>query len=970
MNESFNVLIVEDDPVSRLLLEKPLTNAGYSVTSVQDGQEALKAFQDRFYPIVLTDWLMPGLDGLALCRAIRETVTEGYVFVILLTGKSALEDIVLGFEAGVDDYLTKPFNSLELIARLNTGKRVLNLEMSRRKAEKEIRQYSEGLEAMVLERTEQLRNSEERYRTILESIEDGYYEADLFGRLRFFNDATCSISGYAKDELMGKNARWLTNKESARKLYGAYRRVFVTGRPVKRIEWPLQCKSGEIRFLENSVSLMRDATGKPCGFRGMIRDVTERRVLENELIEKRKLAEEANRAKSEFLANLSHEIRTPLNGIIGMSELAMETCQDPDQSKLLKTIESEANSLYELINNILDLSKIEAKRMELDRVAFNLGVMIEDLSANMSMRARRKGLDFNTFLASDAPLQLMGDPGRLRQILTNLLVNALKFTHEGSIALRVAMVEDQPDTVTLKFTVEDTGIGIAPEKKDLIFERFTQADGSTTRKYGGTGLGTTISKQLAELMGGRIGLESEAGKGSCFWFTAVIEKDTRRAVESEGMGPALENLKVLLVNVDSSKRLSLVQHLSSWGCRFKTESSGTRAFAALREAADAGDPFSVVVTGNLTSDIDAFELSRKIRMKPEFERLGIMILLTNGMPGDADRCRQIGIDGYLTGEIEPESLKQAIPFIFAQAKNYQGGGERNLVTRYTISESKAHRRQVRVLLVEDYLTNQQLAMNHLRRAGYEVDLAENGLEAVSAFERTSYDLILMDMQMPVMDGYKAAKAIRGLEQALRNTAGASGRSPRIPIIATTANAMEGDRELCLQAGMDDYITKPLRKAKLLAMVEKWVAITLREELEPPEEGAGEAAIVDPLSEPARSDDPIAFERAIKEFEGDEDLLLEVLKEFIGNVKGQIGTIGRALADGNADVVRREAHSIKGGAADLTAARLSALAFELEKMGKFNTLEAAPGVLDDLTAELTRLEEFSAGRYPAVFAERG
>jgi CheY-like chemotaxis protein/HPt (histidine-containing phosphotransfer) domain-containing protein len=377
----------------------------------------------------------------------------------------------------------------------------------------------------------------------------------------------------------------------------------------------------------------------------------------------------------------------------------------------------------------------------------------------------------------------------------------------------------------------------------------------------------------------------------------------------------------------------------------------------------------VVVTGNLTSDIDAFELSRKIRMSPEFDRVAIMILLARGMPGDADKCRRIGIDGYLTGTVDSESLKKSIRLICRQSRRRPAHEGRSLVTRYTLSEAEAHRRQARILLVEDYPTNQQLAMNHLRRAGYEVDLAENGQEAVAAFERKAYDLILMDMQMPVMDGYKAAKAIRALEQIPGHSAPSAGRLPRIPIIATTAHAMEGDRELCLEAGMDDYIAKPLRKAKLLAMVERWAAIT-GEERGTPEGGAAEAAAAAPPSTPERLDDPIAFERAIAEFEGDEALLLEVLKEFIGNVKQQIEAIGQALSEGNADVVRREAHSIKGGAADLTAVRLSALAFELEKMGKSNALDSGRAALSELTEALAALEAFAAIHYPAVFSEGG
>ena len=962
---------------------------------MENGREALKAFDQRFFPIVITDWMMPEMDGLSLCRAIREKVTEGYVFIVLLTAKDSDEDIVLGFEAGADDYLTKPFNQTELTARLNTGIRILNQDKTLKNAEQKIRQYSADLEDMVQARTEQLRNSEAKYRTILENIEEGYFEIDLSGRLTFFNNSICKITGYSRNELTGMNSRRLTDKDNARKLLEKYNRVYQTGLPAKRVEWTLQTKSGDIRFMGNSVSLIRDSEGNPSGFRGIIRDVTERKELENELLEKTRLAEEASKAKSEFLANLSHEIRTPLNGIIGMTELAMENRLDDSQRKLLKTIDSETNSLYVLINHILDFSKIEAKKMELEQMHFDLRIMVEDLANNISLRAKRKGLNFAFLISPDVPLQLTGDPGRLKQILMNLLVNALKFTHEGEITLNVELDHDLGDDAKIRFTVKDTGIGIPAEKQAIIFDGFTQADGSTTRNYGGTGLGTAISKQLAELMDGEIGLKSEDGKGSVFWFTVVIGKQIRKKAVPERKEFDLDNLKVLLVHGNRANVLNLHQHLGSWGCRLKTASGGKDALAILKESAASQDHFKVIVTDTLTADMDGFELSRRIRTIKELDKVPIIVIASSGMQGDADKCKDIGIEGYLTGTTEPADLRKAILMILSLSAKKEARHAKRLVTRFTISEEK--RKHLQILLVEDYPTNQQVAMRHLRGAGYEVDLAENGQLAVEAFKKKPYDLILIDMQMPVMDGYEATKAIRALEEKSKNETKALFKSVRTPIIATTAHAMKGDRELCLDAGMDDYITKPFRKTKLLTTVEKWTkriddsavvansavvakatmaksACRLTERSVDPDLSGTIVNCGDEIAKPQSvttinhqssivnrqsHDAPMNFDKAVAEFEGDREFLMEILEDFLDNVKGQIKTIHQALSEGNAELVRKESHSIKGGAADLTAEGLAELAFELEKIGISKALDRGGAVLEKLEGELTRLESFAA-----------
>ena len=979
MKPQFHILIAEDDLISRKILEKSIIKQGHEVTCVANGREALKAFDQRFFPIVITDWMMPEMDGLGLCRAIREKVTQGYVFIVLLTAKGADEDILLGFEAGADDYLTKPFNQTELIARLNTGIRILNQEKTLKNAEQEIWKYTAGLEGMVQARTEQLRDSEEKYRTILEKIEEGYYEVDLSGRLTFFNNSLCKITGYSRNELTGMNSSGLTDKDNAQKLLEEYNRVYQTGLPAKRVDWTLQTKSGDIKFMDNSVSLIKDSEGNPSGFRGIIRDVTERKELENNLLEKTRLAEEASKAKSEFLANLSHEIRTPLNGIIGITEMAMEDCLDARQRKLLEIIDKETNSLSVLINDILDFSKIEARKMELEHLDFELRIMVEDLANAMSLTAKSKGLNFFFLISPDVPLQLTGDPGRLRQILMNLLGNALKFTHKGEILLNIELDQDLGNEAKIRFSVKDTGIGIPAEKQSIIFDGFTQADGSTTRKYGGTGLGTTISKQLAELMGGEIGFESEDGKGSVFWFTVVLGKQTVNKAVSEIKEFDLHNLKVLLVHGNRANMLKLNQHLGSQGCRSKAVSGGKNALAVLKKSAASQDHFQVIVTCALTDDMDGFELSSRIRASKEFDNVSIIVIASSGMKGDANKCKKIGIEGYLTGTTEPEDLCRAISMILGVSGKKEAHQAKRLVTKHSLSEEKRDQNHVQILLVEDYPTNQKVAMRHLRRAGYQVDLAENGQLAVEAFKQKQYDLILMDMQMPVMDGYEATKAIRALEEKSKNETKVVYKSVRTPIIATTAHAMKGDRKLCLDAGMDDYIAKPFRKTKLLATVEKWTeriddsAVVAKATMA---KSACRLSIVDCGDEIAKPqsvttinhqssivnrqshDAPMNFDQAVAEFEGDREFLMEILGEFLDNVKGQIKTIHQALSEGNAELVRKESHSIKGGAADLTAEGLAELAFELENIGISKALDRGGAVLQKLEGELTRLENFA------------
>jgi CheY-like chemotaxis protein/HPt (histidine-containing phosphotransfer) domain-containing protein len=596
--------------------------------------------------------------------------------------------------------------------------------------------------------------------------------------------------------------------------------------------------------------------------------------------------------------------------------------------------------------------------------------MIEDVANSNAFRAEQKGLEFISFLSPDVPSRLIGDPGRLRQILVNLSGNALKFTHKGEIYIKAEMAEELEETVKIRFSVKDTGIGIPKDRQAAIFRSFTQADGSTTRQYGGTGLGTTISKQLVELMGGEIGVESDEGKGSTFWFTSIFTKEKEKEpillVRKEF---DLSNLRVLVVDDNRTNRFILMEYLRSWGCIPVEATCGKEALSVLRDAVSSKEPFGLILTDIQMPRMSGFDLAREIRKIKALKEVPIIALSSAGTRGDGKICRDIGIEGYLTKPIRRDDLHTAIISVLGLSMGKEVETAPKLVTRHTIAEDS--RGKIQILLAEDYPTNQQIALRHLHGAGYQADLAEDGQKALEACKRKQYDLILMDIQMPVIDGYEATKAIRDLEKSLVTGHSSKGKdstndkwqmtndgstATRVPIIAMTAHALKGAREKCLEAGMDDYIAKPLSRKKLLAMVEKWTKTIADSGLRIADL---KSEIENPKSEMQRA--PMNFEKAIEEFEGDREFLMEVLNGFLDNVRAQIGTIRQAISDGDAEVVRGEAHSIKGGAANLTADELSRIVFELENIGKSGLLEGGTEVLERLEREFHRLEVYAKDR---------
>jgi PAS domain S-box-containing protein len=783
-----------------------------------------------------------------------------------------------------------------------------------------------------------LQCSEEKFRQLAENIREVFWMMDAAGtEIIYVSPAYEPIWGRTCASLYASPAEWMeTIHPGDRKLvWNALKRQF-RGECVDS-EFRINTPEGQEKWIRNRAFPIRGEGGTLIRIAGVAEEITDRKHRDDELIRARKEADAANRIKSEFLANMSHEIRTPINGVVGMTELLLDTGLTSDQRHYAETICICGNSLLKVINNILDFSKIEARRLELEIEDFALDVVLQNLGASLALQAEGKGIELICIAAPEVPTKLRGDPGRLRQILTNLVGNAIKFTEKGEVAVRVALKETGESNCLLHFSVRDTGIGIPEDKIGILFDKFTQVKARTAKKCDGTGLGLAISKQLVEMMGGTVGVTSREGQGSEFWFTVRLGlrpgNESEAAEKNAQNRASLQGIRVLIVDDNATSREILTTMTASWGMRVVAAENGAVALTALYDARKKSDAFTIAVIDMRMPDMDGESLGRAIKADGRIADTRMILLTSLGTRANSQTPEQIGFSSSAFKPVRRDELCGILNRVLHDADESRPMPGRVASDSYREPAASLAGMNARVLLAEDNATNREVALGMLRKLGIHADAVADGAAAIIALASTSYDLVLMDVRMPVMDGIEAAKQIRNPNSAALNH--------DIPIVAITANSLESEKECCLAAGMSDFVPKPLSAAALREALEKWLRIgdidtSLKvRHLVPAPPAESKTMVFD-------------LDGVLARLEGDHTMAQVVFASFLEGLPQKIQALKHLVKSGDRAGSARLAHAICGASARVGGESLRSLAAAMEKA-------ADEGDQDFLAAGMEKLE---------------
>jgi PAS domain S-box-containing protein len=931
------------------------------VTERKRAEEALRASEERFSKVFHASPVAITLATLEEGRFID--TNDSFLHLVEyqreeLIGKTALE---LGL------WLSAAHRE-QVIRQLVEAKSLRQIESQIRARSGEIRQCLAAAELIELngqpcilslvhditerKRVEEaLRKSEERFQLIARATNDTIWDWDLLSNRVWWNEGIKTVFGYSPQDVDADGNWWdqhIHSDDRERVLTGR-NEVIQSGGHFWSGEYRYRRADGRYADVYDRAYVIHDPTGKPIRMLGAMMDITERKRFELELAQARDEALESARVKSEFLANISHEVRTPLNGIVGMTVLLNDTPLANDQQEYVETIKGSSETLLAIINDLLDFSKMEAGKLHFETLDFDLRATVESTIELLADRAQHKHIELVSLLQADVPTALRGDAGRLRQVITNLVVNAIKFTEEGEVALRVMVQKDFTTQVELYFAVSDTGIGIPAEAQASLFQAFSQVDGSTTRRHGGAGLGLAISKQIVERMGGRIGVESAPGTGSTFWFTARLEKQFPTEREAATPPAGLSGQRVLVVEDNKTNRELIVQYTTALHLPTSAVASAAEGLQVLREAVGAGRPFDLAVLDMETPDMDGLALAKVIKSDPAISATRLVLVTPRGPRNSTAVLRAAGIRAFLVKPVRRQSLIDCLTTALSHTAQHETRfwlDRKALDKRPPVLRRRDTDKPLHVLVAEDNPINQRVAVALLEKLGCQAQAVANGREVLSAIESVSYDVVLMDCQLPELDGFETTRVIRRQEEQRRASGG--GDRKRVRVIAMTAFALRGAREQCLAAGMDDYISKPVHLEALTEALRR----SLGEAAAPA--AAEERAPPSPDRTPL---DLSALEtlRALRQ-PGRPDPLRELIDMFLQEAPARLEAMQRAMVRYEASELAAAAHRLKGCAATLGAEVLAGLCGEVEERAHAGAVQDAAGLLRRVRTEYERARE--------------